>query len=75
MAEYTPLRFSPGMFINLGRPAPEPIKTASKPDANSSSTERDFPTTTLVSIFTPRLRSVSTSRETMAFGSRNSGMP
>jgi len=28
LAEYTPFRFSPGMFWKTGRPAPLPMKTA-----------------------------------------------
>ena len=43
------------MPINLGRPAPEPIKTAEYPSSlSSSSIVTDLPTMTFVSIFTPR---------------------
>ena len=59
----------------VGKGSPAAYMPVSYTHLNSSSIERDLPTTTLVSILTPRLRSVSTSRETMAFGSRNSGMP
>ena len=74
-AENTPLSDSPGMFMNIGSPAPDPMNTASKPMSKSSSTVRVFPMMTLVSMSTPRSLSPSTSRATMAFGSLNSGMP
>ena len=35
----------PGMSMNMGRPAPEPMNTASKPSLNRSSTLRLRPTT------------------------------
>ena len=77
LAENTPLEFSPGIPINLGRPAPEPMNTASKPSSwIRASMVTDFPTTTLVSIFTPRAFTFSISSATTAFfGRRNSGMP
>ena len=77
LAENTPLAFSPGIPINLGRPAPEPINTASKPSSpRSSSIVTDLPITTLVSIFTPSDFTFSISLSTtLLFGRRNSGIP
>jgi len=37
LAEYTPLRFSPGIPMKLGRPAPVPTNTAEKPISPMSS--------------------------------------
>ena len=53
-AEYTPLRFSPAIFMNMGNPAPVPRKTASYPPFSSSSTVVNLSTTEFSSIFTPR---------------------
>ena len=62
--------------MNMGRPAPEPMNTASNFISSiSSSMVMDRPTTALVSIFTPRSFSPSTSFWTMDLGRRNSGMP
>ena len=63
--------------MNLGRPAPEPINTASKFSSSiSSSIVIDLPTITLVSILTPRFLTFSTSLATTpSFGRRNSGIP
>ena len=75
-AEQTPFSSSPGMCMNIGRPAPEPTKTALKPiSSNSSSMESTLPMTMLVMTSTPIAFSFSTSLATMAFGRRNSGMP
>src|SRR5215813_883406 len=50
LAEYTPLKCSPGMFRKRGSPAPVAMKTASKPSwSMSSSIVTVLPTTTLVS--------------------------
>jgi len=47
LADITPLRFSPGMLKNLGRPAPEPMKNAEYPSLRKSSIVADLPTTKL----------------------------
>ena len=77
LAENTPLAFSPGIPMNLGRPAPEPINTASKSSSSRSwSIVSDFPMITLVSIFTPNALTFSISLATTVFlGRRNSGIP
>ena len=77
LAENTPFACSPGIPINLGSPAPEPINTASNPSsAISSSILTDLPMTTLVSILTPNALTFSTSAATtLSFGRRNSGIP
>ncbi len=74
LAEYTPFRFSPSMFMNFGRPAPLPIKQASH-SCMSSSMVKSLPTTALVMISTPIFLSASISLYTIFFGKRNSGMP
>ena len=62
--------------MNMGRPAPEPMNTASKPYSSiSSSMVMVRPTTVLVSTLTPMAFNPSTSFWTMALGRRNSGMP
>ena len=64
------------MFMNFGRPAPVPTKTASKPSFSIRSLSlRVRPTTKLVLTSTPMASSVSISSSTMRLGSRNSGMP
>ncbi len=77
LAENTPFACSPGIPINLGSPAPEPINTASKPSSESSSSMvTDLPTTTFVSMWTPRDFTFSISFATTAdLGRRNSGIP
>ena len=77
LAENTSLAFSPGIPMNLGRPAPEPINTASKPSSSSNwSIVIDLPITTLVSILTPNFLTFSTSwATTVDLGRRNSGIP
>ncbi len=77
LAETTPFRFSPSMPMKRGRPAPEPMNTASKPSSSSSESMVIVrPTTTSVSNFTPNSRNESISRATiLSFGRRNSGMP
>jgi len=75
-AEYTPIRLMPGIFGNVGRPAPVPMKTASYPSSvKSSSTVNVWPMTWFVLISTPIRFRPSISRSTIALGSRNSGMP
>ncbi len=76
-AENTPIACSPGIPMNLGSPAPEPMKTASNPSSSiSSSMVTDLPITTFVSILTPKDFTFSTSAATTFFlGSLNSGMP
>lgn len=44
LADITPLRFSPGIPKNLGKPAPEPIKNAEYPSLRKSSIVADLPT-------------------------------
>ena len=63
--------------MNLGRPAPEPMNTASKPSSSSNwSIVIDLPITTLVSILTPNFLTFSTSwATTVDLGRRNSGIP
>ena len=61
--------------MNLGRPAPDPTKTASKPFSNSSSIVKVLPITTLVSTSTPNCFKVSTSLATIDLGNLNSGIP
>ena len=62
--------------MNMGRPAPEPMKTASKPiSCCSSSMETVRPMTVSVAMVTPMAFRPSTSFWTMALGRRNSGMP
>ena len=64
------------MCMNIGRPAPEPMNTASKPySLINSSMDTTRPMTMFVSTLTPRAFRPSTSFCTMAFGRRNSGMP
>ena len=75
LAEYTPFRLSPGMPMNRGRPAPEPMNTASLPISNSSSMVIVLPMTTLVSMSTPSSFRPSISWRTISLGRRNSGMP
>jgi len=76
LAEYTPIRLMPGIRGKDGRPAPVPMKTASKPSSvNSSSTVNVWPITWFVLISTPRRRRPSISRSTIDLGRRNSGMP
>ena len=75
MAEYTPLRLSPGMPMKRGRPAPEAMYTASKPISNSSSMVSTLPMTMLVRISTPMALRPSISLRTISLGRRNSGMP
>ena len=60
--------------MNQGSPAPEPTKRASN-SLRRSSTVLVFPTMKSVRMFTPRLRTYSTSRRTIALGSLNSGIP
>jgi hypothetical protein len=62
--------------MNMGRPAPEPMNTASNLYSSiNSSMETVRPTTVSVAMVTPRAFSPSTSFWTMALGRRNSGMP
>ncbi len=77
LAENTPFALSPGIFINLGSPAPDPINTASNPSSESnSSIVTVCPMITLVSIFTPSFFTFSISGlTTLSFGSLNSGIP
>ena len=65
------------MPMKRGRPAPEPMKTASKPSLSiSESMVTVRPATTSVSISTPRRFTASTSAATTrCLGNRNSGMP
>ena len=75
-AEYTPIRLMPGIFGNVGSPAPVPMNTASKPSSlKSSSTVNVWPITWLVLISTPMRLRPSISRSTIDLGSLNSGMP
>jgi len=75
-AENTPLVFSPGMFINIGSPAPLPMNIASYPSSKISSTVMVLPTITLVSTSTPNFFRFSISTFTIfSFGSLNSGIP
>ena len=75
-AEYTPFKFSPGMFMNFGRPAPLPMNTASKPySLTNSSIVIERPITMLVSTLTPKATKPSISFCTIDFGKRNSGIP
>ena len=76
LAHITPHAFSPGTPSILGRPAPTPMNTASKPRSlSSSSTVKVRPATMLVSTRTPSASKASSSRATTALGRRNSGMP
>ena len=76
LAHITPHAFSPGTPSILGRPAPTPMNTASKPRSpSSSSTVKVRPATMLVSTRTPSASRASSSRATTALGRRNSGMP
>ena len=77
MAENTPFRFSPGMPMKRGRPAPEPTNTAENPSlSRRESTVTVRPTTTSVSIFTPRAFTEPISAATtFSLGSLNSGIP
>ena len=60
----------------MGRPAPEPINTASKPYSScSSSMVMVRPITVSVAMVTPKALRPSTSFCTIALGRRNSGMP
>ena len=53
LAEYTPTRFSPGIFMKLGSPAPVPMKKAEKPWALRSSKVAVRPTTKFILSSTP----------------------
>ena len=77
MAENTPLAFSPGIPINFGSPAPEPINTALNPSSFIiSSIVIVLPTITFVSILTPNFLILSISAlTTSSLGSLNSGIP
>ncbi len=61
--------------MNMGRPAPEPMNTASLPISNSSSMVIVLPITTFVSTSTPISLRPSISWRTISLGRRNSGMP
>ena len=63
--------------MNFGRPAPEPINTASNPSSlRSSSIVTVLPTITFVSILTPNALTFSISGlTTSSFGNLNSGIP
>ena len=72
------------MFWNFGRPAPEPMNTASYLSSprsfssslpSSSSMLMHLPMVASHTMLTPMATSLSISFCTMAFGRRNSGMP
>ena len=69
------MAFSPGMFMKLGSPAPEPTKIPLKPSFSSCSTLMVLPTMTSVWKCTPILARFSISTSTILLGRRNSGMP
>ena len=62
------------MPINLGKPAPEPMNTASY-FSRISSIEMLLPITTFVSKSTPSALSPSISAATIDLGNLNSGIP
>ncbi len=70
-----PTRFSPGIFIKRGKPAPLATKKPSKPSSRRSSIVAVLPTMKFVSNFTPILRRFSISTSTTLLGRRNSGIP
>ena len=70
------MRFSPGIFMNLGKPAPVPTKAASKPCSFKSWGRVPVrPTKKFVRNSTPIFSSMATSAATMDLGKRNSGIP
>ena len=76
LAESTPLRNSPGIFINRGVPAPVPINTESKPISSIiCSMVNKRPTSVLHSISTPSFAKASISALITVSGKRNSGIP
>ena len=75
LEDITPMRFSPGMFMKLGNPAPEPTNSPENPISCKSSYERVAPIMVLVSKETPICLSSSISASTTLLGRRYSGIP
>ena len=69
------IEFSPGIFIKLGKPAPEATNIPLKPSSFKSSTLIVFPTMQSLMKVTPILTRLSISTSTILFGRRNSGIP
>ncbi len=76
-AENTPLLTSPGIPINIGRPAPEPINTASNPSFSISSIDCSGFTDDNVcfNFNAKRFYVFNLFFTTLSFGRRNSGIP
>ena len=75
LLDITPIRFSPGIFMNRGRPAPEATKIPTKPCSCRSSILSVLPMIVSVRKVTPSRRRPSISTSTILFGKRNSGIP
>ena len=73
--DITPVAFSPGIPIKLGKPAPEATKTPQKPSASNCFTSSVLPTIQSFIKCTPNCFRFSISWSTMALGRRNSGIP
>ena len=69
------IEFSPGIFIKLGRPAPEATNIPLKPSSFRSSILIVFPTIQSLIKLTPILARLSISTSTILLGRRNSGIP
>jgi len=75
LLDITPFRFSPGIFINRGNPAPEATNIPLKPISWRSSYVKVFPIMQSFTNSTPIARSPLISLSTIALGKRNSGIP
>ena len=73
--DITPLRFSPGIFMKRGNPAPLPTKIPLYPCACRSSMVSVLPMMVSHWKLTPSWRRPSISLSTTALGKRNSGIP
>ena len=69
------MEFSPGMFMKLGRPAPDATNIPLKPSASKSSTLMVLPTMQSFIKVTPIFAKLLISTSTILLGRRNSGMP
>ncbi len=74
-AENTPFKFSPGILIILGSPAPEQINIASNPSSFNCFKVTDLPTITFVLKSTPIDLRFVISLSRIVLGSLNGGIP
>ena len=75
LQDITPLRFSPGIPMNRGKPAPLPTNMPKNPSSWRSWMLRVLPMMVSVWKVTPKARKPSISLSTMRLGKRNSGIP